>query len=317
MVKEKDINKLLEQVIDDVAGILAKSEQPLKKADPGEETPGEAKPSGSSSEGSGSSSASPAPTPSAAKEGDADDAGTPAPDASASADPGQDPNAVDQGGDDIGAIKAEYAKEPLERLKMLFVACHAALMEKMGGVDDQSAQAPQAPAPEATPGEGSPPGPGEQSSAVTKKEFCAGEGSGGEMTSGAPMKKSETEIKFEERLVALEKSIKDKDAVIAEKDKTLADLESRFGEAAAKMTTFLQKHTGVGLRKSIAGVNEVSFEGKPGTDNKTTEISFEEAKAKLNEISRQPDLKKSDREAITSYVLGAAQQSTVAHLLNK
>jgi hypothetical protein len=314
MANKENINKLLEQVVEDVASILAKSEQPLTKADPGKETTGESTPSGSSSEGSTDPSASPAPTPTASAAGDADDA-KPTPDASASPDASAQDPAADQSADPA-ALKAEYAKMPVDEMKLHFVALHAALMEAMASTGDQSAAAPQAPqatAPEATPGEGSSAGPGEQS--VVKKEIKASEGSGGQMTTG--MKK--TEISFEDRLVSLEKSLKEKDELIADKEKSFAELENKFNEAAASMNKFLQKHTGIGLRKSIAGVSEVAFENKPGTEIKgeLVELKKSEAIAKLNEVTRRTDLKKSDREAINQYVLGAAPQSTIAHLLKQ
>jgi hypothetical protein len=189
---------------------------------------------------------------------------------------------------------------------MHVMASHAALMQAIGGGQPGQEQAPEgqpeappeeAPgaAPESTPPAGTEPPMG-------KAEVKSSPGNGGQIKSGGKMAKSETES----RLAKLEKSLKDKEA-------TIKDLESKMGQAVEGLNKLVNKSGNVALRKSIAGV---SYEGKPGTTEGKADVvlSKSEAVAKCNELSTT-NLKKSDREAIMSFVLGTAPQSTISHLL--
>jgi hypothetical protein len=300
------LNKLLEQVSDDVADILAKSESAtMAKADPGEEAPGEETPAGSSAEGS---------QPEAAPEGSAEGSPEGSP---AEAQPEAPAGMGDQGSEEQNpatdesagpeALVAEYAKLPIEELKMHVMAAHAALMQAISGgqpggqpgqeaqpAPDQSMAPAEGMSPESTPAAGTQPPMG-------KGEIKSSPGNGGQVKLG----KSALEVRLEK----LEKSL-------AEKEKTIESLNAQVGEAVTGLTAFVKKSSNVGLRKSIAGI---SFAGKPGTEEAKTEkpLSKAEAVAKCNDLTTQKDLKKSDRDLIMSFILGNAPQTTITHLLHK
>jgi hypothetical protein len=300
----KELNKLLEQVSDDVAAVLAKAEESekttLAKADPGEEAPGEETPAGSSTEGS-----APAPEadPSEAPEAPAGDAGpaadAPAPEAAPGDEQTQNPAEDESAGPE--ALVAEYSKLPIEELKMHVMASHAALMQSIGGGDGQEAgpegAAPEAPAPEA-PGaapEATQPA-GTEEPPIGKAEIKANPSNGGKIIKS----------QIETRLATLEKSLKEKNA-------TIQALETKFGEATEGLKKLVEKSGNVALRKSIAGI---SFQGKPGDSGKQeVRLSKSEAVKQLNELTASSDLKKSDRALITQYVIGTTPQSTISHLL--
>jgi len=289
-IDPKNLNKLLDEVAADVAGILAKSEKPLAKADPGEEAPGESTPAGSSAEGSAPPEA-PGSDPSEGPEGSPGDAAPEAPQGE-----GQegDPAADESAGPE--ALVAEYAKLPIEELKMHVMAAHQALMQSMPDQGQPDAGAPAPDAGQGAPGmapEGTPPA-GTEQPPMGKKEIKASPGNGGKIM------KSETDT----RLAALEKAL-------AEKDTTIEALKRSMDEAVTGLTNFVAKSGTVAMRKSIAGISVV---GKPGTEQETTQLSKSEAIAKCNALDVK-SLKKSDREAVMSFVIGSAPQSTISHLL--
>jgi len=292
--KKQDLNQILEEVVQDVTAILAKAEEKtLVKASPGEEAPGEETPAGSSAEGSEPE----APAPEASPAQDAPHGEQPAAEASSEGAPeaegapdgqDQDPAMDETSGPE--ALQAEYAKLPVEELKLHVMAAHAALMAAIGGDQGQPGEQPpmdqgQAPAQPGLPPEATP-------------------GTGPEATQ--QMGKAEKDA-FEARLATLEKSLKDK-------DETIAQLEEKFGQAAEKITAFIEKRVGTPMRKSISGI---SYDAKPGTsvEEGFKPMSKSEAVKKLNDLTSGKDLKKSDRELVTKYVLGNADQSTVSHLL--
>jgi hypothetical protein len=282
--KHDDLDKLLEEVVRDVTDILAKSEEKdtkLAKASPGEEAPGEETPAGSSTEGSEPEASPAEETPGEAPQAPPSDQGLQegSPDGAE-----QDPAMDEQSGPE--ALQAEYAKLPIEELKLHVMAAHAALMASMGdqGQPGQDQEAP--PAQPGTPPEATPGTSPEATQQMGKSE------------------KKELEL----RLATLEKSIKDK-------DDTIAQLEERFGKAVDGVRVFLEKRMNVGLRKSISGVG---YDPKPGTSTEVDgfkPLAKSEAVKKLNTLTASSDLKKSDRDLITKYVIGNADQSTVAHLL--
>jgi hypothetical protein len=309
-INQDKLNELLDQVSNDVLTILTKADetQPttLKKADPGEETPGEQTPSGSSTEGStpdntDESSASNA-TPTAQSSAPA-----PAADPAVSATPDQGSADTDPATDDGSpeALQAEYAKLPVEELKLHVMAAHAALMAAVSAGQPQgsaSAQPPVAqPVQSASVAPGSAP---EDTQSMGKKEFGS-EGNGGQVKAGKMAKSESAQKDLELKIEQLEKSVK-------ERDEQLASVEARFNQAADGLVTFMNKQTG--LRKSISGI---SYDNKPGNsvDNTFKPMAKSEALLKLNALTASKDLKKSDRELINQYVLGTADQVTVAHLL--
>lgn len=294
-MKTDKLNQLLEQVTMDITDVLAKAEtqDAMAKADPGQEAPGEETPAGSSVEGTSTDGA---PEASPGDQGQNEQSPGEQPGEEAPGEQSENP-ATDEA-QDPEALKAEYMKLPPEELKLHFMAAHAALMELTGGDQGQEGasegaptEQPQAP----VPAEGTP-APGEQSM-VQKKEIKASEGSGG------TMKKSEAA--FESRLKTLEKALKDK-------DETIQAMEEKFGKAVEGLTSFVQARTGIGLRKSIAGI---SFDKKPGDEPELAPMAKSEVVKKLNELTASPSLKKSDRELINKYIISGAPQSTIAHLL--
>jgi hypothetical protein len=305
-INSKDLNKLLEQVTEDVVGILAKSdESSMAKADPGEETPGEETPAGSSAEGS-TPEATPEGPPSEGPEGSAGDqeapSGPEAPSDGSEQNPAEDESAGPE------ALVAEYSKLPIEELKLHVMAAHAALMQAIGssGEGDQGEQ--PSPEGEAGPGPGtsaeSTPPAGIAEPPMGKAEVKSSPGNGGQVKVGGGVCKSELEVKLEK----LEKAISDKDA-------TIRSLEEKMTEAVAGLNNLVSKSKNVALRKSVAGI---AYEGKPGSEEKSEVVlSKSEALAKCNELSMSKDLSKSDKEKIMSFVLGHADQSTISHLLSK
>jgi hypothetical protein len=313
-IDQKKLNELLDQVSSDVLTILTKADEtpttPLSKADPGKETPGEATPSGSSIEGStpssgdessvsdtGDSSSTPpaSATPVSASDASPDTGSASADAGSTDADPATD-NASPE------ALQAEYAKLPIEELKLHVMAAHAALMAAVSTGQPDASATPQG-APPVPPASAAPPASApEDTQSMGKKEFES-EGSGGQIKAGkmAKSEKSDLELKLEK----LEKSLK-------ERDEQLLDVQSKFESAAANLVTFVNNK--VALRKSISGV---SYDSKPG-ENQAEEfkpLAKSEAVQKLNKLTASKDLKKSDRELINNYILGTADQATVAHLL--
>jgi hypothetical protein len=289
-----ELAKLLDDVTNDFGTLLAKAESEtpeMAKADPGEESPGEKTPPGSSAEEPKKEESSPAPE--AHKEPDGDEA-PPAAE--------QTPDEATEQGVPEQTLEAQYSALPVEELKLHFVACKTALMAALGAAGGPPADgatppppAPPTPAPEATASPAPQPGFG-------KKEFPAAEGSGGEMKLG----KSEADIKLESRLETLEKALK-------EKDDYIKDVESKFSAAAEGLTKLINSQP---MRKSIAGVSFVAREdGVTTGGTQTPTLTKAEAIAKCNEISARPDLKKSDRELLNKFVTGNCAQDQIAHLL--
>jgi hypothetical protein len=311
------LNKLIEQVSDDVVTMLAKADEAekatLAKADPGEEAPGEGTPSGSSAEGSQPEASPDAGAPEApeasppAGEPDGDE-GAPPEAAPQEGTPGdeQTQNPAEDASAGPEALVAEYGKLPPEELKMHVMASLSALMQSIGGQpggqpgaegEAPGAEAPQAPpeAPMAPPEGASPEGtqPAGQEPPMGKKEFSS-EGSGGKIV------KSELET----RLATLEKSNK--------------ELEEKLGAATDGLRRFVEKSGNQAMRKSIASV---SFTGKPGEaeGKQMVTLSKSEAIKKLNALTADREamgkLQKSDREKISQYTIGTIPQSEISHLL--
>jgi hypothetical protein len=305
-----ELNKLLEQVSDDVAAVLAKaeeSEKTLAKASPGEEAPGEETPAGSSAEGSSpapeaSPEASAAPEAQAG-EPDGDEGAAPEAPAQEGA-PGdeQTQNPAEDASAGPEALVAEYSKLPIEELKMHVMASHAALMQAIGGQPGAEGGAPEgapegqpeAPAPEGVSPEGTQ-APGTEEPPMGKKEFSS-EGSGGKVM------KSDKDLK--DRLEKLEKSNK--------------DLETKLVEATDGLRKFVEKSGNQAMRKSIANI---SFDKKPGDaeSKEVVTLSKSEAVKKLNVLTADREamgkLQKSDREKISQYILGTVAQTEISHLL--
>lgn len=313
---KEGLQKLIDSVSASLNTVLEKAEkepsatnklevEPLNKTTPGNEAPAEKTSTGSSTEGSKpeESSASPEDKGEESSEAPSSDKAPPsaAPDASASPSPApgaegapQGDPAQDQGGT-VESLQAEYAALPVEELKMHMLACKAALMSQMaqGGADEgatgPAGMASAAPAPEATASATPPAAPAQEAAPpIAKSEDKA------LLDRVAALEASNTELK---------KSIEDKDKLI-----------EGFGTIAKSLTAKI-----TGQRKSVATMAAIT---KPGTELvksegvEITNISFEQAKAKLNTVTATTKLSKSDQTAVIKFVAGNDKDiSKVAHLL--
>jgi hypothetical protein len=298
-IKDKDLKQLLADVATEVEGLVKGEAEKLVKAAPGEETSAEVQPDTSASSDASASSAPagdaspPAGTDGPpAGDGDADDA--PPADASASAgappadgasgDPMADASAVDP-----AAIQAELAQMPIEHVRALYLAAKEVIFASLGQ------GAPDASAPPAAPGAdaGAPPaGPPADASAPPAPD-------------ATPALKAEVgmtehpEANGENPLHAVKKS---EDAA------RIATLEASVGVLSKAVEVFLTTP----MRKSVTSITEM-----PNTKPKTANVeamSKSEIDAKLKDIVQRPDLKKSDREKISSFCLGFSSVDQIAHL---
>jgi hypothetical protein len=304
-LSKTELQKLVDSVSLQLTEVLEKAEeipaQELAKATPGNEAPAEKNPAGSSTSeetpGEGSEEGStPAPEASDSAPSDSPAESAPpsnavpsdAPADGASQDPAQD------GGGSVESLQAEYAALPLEELKMHLLACKAALMAQMvqGGGDGSEGSGP---ADGAMPDASAPADPAAEGAAPPP---AAPEGT-------PPMQKSEIDPAILERLTTLEKSIKEKDEVIA-----------GFGAIAAGLEKAFTK------RKSA---HSIAVLGKPGTEMVKSEDSIdvtslktEQVIERLNTITANGKLSKSDRDAVITYVASPVKDiNKVAHLLTK
>jgi nucleoid DNA-binding protein len=305
-LSKKELQKLVDSVSLQLTEVLAKAEEvpdpEMAKTTPGNEAPAEKVPEGSSTDGPAEESSSASPDESPAKEStESVPAKEDAPPAVPEGGEGEQDPAQDGGGS-VESLQAEYAALPLEELKMHLLACKAALMAQVvqgggdgaesapdGAAGDVGADASAAPASAtpALPTDGSPVAP--EATPENKP----------------PFQKSEADTAILERLAVLEKSLQEKDAVI-----------SGFGNIASKLETIFTK------RKSA---HSIAALGKPGTEMAKSEdgidislLKSEQITEKLNEITANGKLSKSDKDAVMSYVAGATKDvSKIAHLLTK
>jgi hypothetical protein len=276
-------------------------------------------PSGGDSGPPSGGDSSPAPDASAPPGG-----GSPPPDASASApaDPAASPDAGG-GPMDVQSLKAAYSQLPDQELEMHYVACKAALMEKLqgqsaggaappgaspapdasappgappGGASPPPPAAPPGPPAGASPSPSAPPGPPDQSPPPAfKGEMSAGKqlNVAGPDANGGPVKKSENELKLEAQLAE----------------------QGQMIEGLAKAVDLV---LGAPQRKAVTTLSSVKVLGKNesnANDAAPVSLSFEQAKAKLSEKARDPKLAKSDRILINKFCVREADQAQVAHLL--
>ena len=306
-ISKEKLEQVLASLTDDVENLL-KTER-LSKADEGAEAPAETVPEGSS--------AAP-PAPEGNTEGDAGPAEEPAPEVSAHAEPdgdeGGDPAADQEATPEV--LEAEYSKLDVEELKMHFLAAKSVLMTKLGGGAEGAPEG----APEGSP-EGAPEAPPEASAgppAMGKKEMAPSPGNGGKIA------KSERDVDIAAIVARLQKAeegladIPKLQKSIAEKDEIIAKMEENLGKVASGFQRILK---GTPMRKSAASISVVS---KPGTSalEKTTEkqldlaaMSKSEVIAKLNDVATQKHLEKKDQAAIANYCLGKVGVDSVAHII--
>lgn len=303
--KDDELRSVLREVQDQLGSVLEVERAKLAKASPGEATSPEvpADTSATSPKDDEASASESSPQAPDSLGGGAE--GTP-PDADAA---GAGADAGDSGGEylsDPQELKAEYAKLPLEVLKAHYLGAKAALWEVTGqdasgaGASDAGAGAPatdggmgaSAPMPpDAGQGAGAPPalppgpgGPGDPPPMTQKAELSINAAA-----NGGAVRKSEREVRLEAEL------------------KKTQDL---LNGLAALTTKIVERP----VRKAVTALSQVA-ETKPKID--PSKLSKTEVIARLNEKTRNGELKKSDRELITSYCVGSVDVSKIAHLLTE
>jgi hypothetical protein len=178
-------------------------------------------------------------------------------------------------GIDPQALEAEYAQLPVEELKAHYLAAKSALFQKMGQ-GQPGAGAPQgAPPPAAGPAGAPPAGPPAGPPEGAPPAFKAEMPSEG----NGGFNKSEAD-----------------------------DLRAQLA-AMAKVVNLL---AGSPVQKAVTGL---TYMGKSEPVEDKVVLSQQEVTAKLNVLTRDPSLKKSDRERITGYYEGTVNVSAIADLL--
>lgn len=321
-VSSQELDAILSELEGELNGLLADTSNRLAKAREEDGSPSPGMGSASASAGSPSASAggegSPAPEGSPGGEGappmggapeggegapPADPAAAGAPPAGAEGGvpgegappegaPGQPGMEGAEGGMDPQALEAEYAQLPLEELKAHYLAAKAALFAAMQGGGDPAAAGAGAPpagpaagaspsAPPAAPPAGPSASAGAPPMAMSEGKNIAGvsqQGNGGQKVA---VKKSETE-QLQEQIEALTKIV--------------SGFVNRPMQKAITGTTYVRKS------EDFGGENR-----KPMSENEITD--------KLTKLTRDPNLKKSDRDAINRYYEGAVKIDAIEHLL--
>lgn len=193
---------------------------------------------------------------------------------------------------DPEALKAEYCKLSPEELKMHYLAAKAALFDLMGA-SDASAPAPAAPmaAPMASPTMKGEDGIVPYTEKAEKEMMSQDEANGGEMgkseakPEGQDLKKSEDLSKAEDKI---------------------KEMEGQLEVLAKALESFLTTP----VRKAVTSTSFV-----PKTEEAPKELTKSEVQEKLKEVTKRPDLKKSERDLINSYCYGNVGVDKIQHLL--
>lgn len=282
--KDEELKALLAEVSADLEKAMTREVNQLRKDFPPDKEPGSSTPppaDNSAPEGSaGSADASPAPA-----DGSAGPSAAVSPEMSGG--PGGDP--AQDAAVDPEALKQEYLKLGPEGLKVHMMAIQAAAMELTGGGDPAgqpaptSAPAPMAPSPSPAPA----PAPG--GAPVIKDERLMSVQPKGKITNGPDRLEAIAVHKSEEDF----KSLNDK-----------VDLLSKA----------LHEIVGKPIRKAVT---EIPYNGKPQTEvnAESKSLTKSEITAKLNTVSRNPSLAKSDRQRINSFYDGTITVDGIKDLL--
>jgi hypothetical protein len=316
-VSSQELDAILGELEGELNGILAGTQNKLTKAREEDGSPSPGMGSASASAGSPSAGSPSAGSPSAggppAAEGAPSAEGAPPAGAEPSAPPAGEPGMEgapggepgmegapagepgmegapggDAGAMDPQALEAEYAQLPLEELKAHYLAAKAALFAQMQGGGEAGAGGPPGappagpsagappPSPSAPPA-GPPPGPsaGAPPMAMSEGKAVAGVSQSG--NGGQLTKKNESDLQLQ--VEALTKIV----------------------------TAFVNKP----MQKAITGATYVA----KSEDTAPRKLNSTEVTAKLSELTRSPDLKKSDRDLITGYYEGRTNLTAIEHLL--
>ena len=114
-----------------------------------------------------------------------------------------------------------------------------------------------------------------------------------EMALKTEIKKSESDLKIE----ALEQALAEAKANVEKQTKAIEDLVEYVSKP---------------VRKSLKYITEIEA---PVVEKPVSELSKSEITEKLNRVSRDPSLKKSDRELINGFYSGEVKVDALAHLL--
>lgn len=354
-IKDAELKSILAEVEGEIASLIKSEKAKLAKnaseqSPGGESSPAESSPAGESAggppaEGSESAgapamSAAPAPSPSAAP------AAAPAAPEAAPADPaaaGMDAGAPPS----LEELAAEYSKLPPEELKMHYLAAKTALFQTMGSADagagmDPAAGAAPSPAPalpSASPAGDVPPAPpamkgempygsktvGNDESASDSDPKPSGTGDTKSIVTKGSMpygsKKPGDDSKASDSNPKPTGTGQTK-PVITEKSELESELES-LRKGQSEITKVLEALIGTPERKAFTGteiqyIKKSEIESKPVSKKlrkSVEEMTTTDVNARLNEITRSPSLKKSDRERINKFYANMLDLNEIKDLL--
>lgn len=317
LVNEQELDSILNELENDLGEYLASTQNRLAKA---REEDGSApsasaggSPSASASAGSPSASAPGAEAPEAPSAGGEAPPAAPSPEGAAPspeaapADP-----AADAGPVDPAALEQEYAKLPPEELKAHYLAAKAALFAVMGAGGPDAGGAPGAP------GAGAPPaGPDAGAAMAPPDAGAAPMGPPGAAPAAPPMAPPSAGPGPDEMPPpAMKAEVKVSQAGNGGQKAAVAKSEDKVAELEAtveKLVKSLQKIVGQPMQKAVTGENYVPKTGDEPAPAK--KLSKAEVNAKLNEATRNPSLKKSDRDLVNRYYEGEVSIDAIEHLL--
>lgn len=310
VVKESDLQELLEEVRKDLSTLFKNEKSDLAKAEPEEDKEKESPAAEVAPKEEMPKDAPADAAPPAAAADPVDDSALTAPDevspeASADAAPEALPEtespaeeaaeAADPAAEaapSIEALQAEYEKLPEHELMMHLCAAHAACLARGGMVIEPAAEAQKEHEalgePPPTLMSGAPAEPAAKGEVSMKAKEHGSDGSGDHgAKAGKGLKKSEADLKVEELT-----------SKIADQEKALIELVNF-------VTT--------PVRKSVKNISDLQYLDRTEKEKKVyTKAQVHDL---LKEKTKNPDLKKSDRELINRYYDGNVPVEQLEHLL--
>ena len=202
--------------------------------------------------------------------------------------PGMEGQPGAQGPVDPAALEAEYSKLPLPELQAHYLAAKAALFAQMGQGQGQGAPqgAPPPSAPPPGPSAGAPPPPG--AGAPPQMAMSADEGHAKETYGHIPPNGGYGKEDYTK--------------------KSEGDMQAQINE----LTKIVNLFVGKPIQKAVTGT---SYVAKSEETVEVKSITPAQVTAKLSQLTRSPDLKKSDRDLVNGYYEGTVNVSAIAHLL--
>lgn len=336
-------------------GKLAKAASPDEDPAASVGAPPPASPDASASASPGASASAP-PPPAAEGSAESPEASNAAPgEAPGEMPPGGSPGEGAEAAPSEDDLKQAYGQLDDEALKMHYMAIKAALFERMGAGDGAAPDAsasPAGPPAGAAPGAGAPPpapapmAPGpEMGKAEAQPDNSGGilaEAAPTRATAGkdrlaaiapgkagagkdrlapiAPTSVSKEQMPWQKKAEmaaspgnggdALAPARKSEDE-LADLKKNQTEMEAALGSLVGAVRTMLETP----VRKAVTSAAEMAFVPRTAAPEKT--LSKSEILTKLNEKAKTPGLKKSDRELINKFCVGAVDAKDIAHLLTE